>query len=124
MQCVANQFVRYSKTISQRSSVMEAKSVAACLLAFVLACSSTSAAVDLGHNQNFGSGLELTCTDGVFLLTSGVSFQRNGMNIAVDGGGTLSYPLTQENEGTFTCTHGGLPSQEITLAGTVRGRKL
>jgi len=106
-----------NESTSQRTSVMEAKSVAACLLVFVLVCSSTSAAVVIAHNGNFSSGLVLTCFDGPFPLTSGVSFQRNGVDIAVDGGGTLSYPLTQENEGAFTCTHAGQTSDPVTLAG-------
>ena len=96
---------------------MEAKSVAVRLLMFALACSGTSTAVDLGHNQNFDSGFVLTCSDGLFPLTSGVSFQRNGVDIAGDGSGTLSYPLTQENEGNFTCTHDGQTSHSFTLAG-------
>ena len=85
------------------------------LLFCVLVCGAADVAIV--HNGNFDSGLVLACTDGLFLITSGVSFQRNGVDIAVDGVGTLSYPLTQENEGNFTCTHGGPPSDPITLAG-------
>ena len=89
------------------------------LLFCVLVCGvrSTAAGLDIRHNGNFDSDLILTCRDGTFSPTSGVSFQRNGMGIAGDGSGTLSYPLTQENEGTFTCTHGGQTSDPITLAG-------
>ena len=90
------------------------------LLFCVLVCGVhvTAADVVITHNQNFDSGLVLKCSDKeLFPLTSGVSFQRNGVDIAVDGGGTLRYPLTQENEGTFNCTHGGQTSDPITLAG-------
>ena len=90
------------------------------LLFCVLVCGvhSSAAGLVIRHNENFDSGLELKCSDkDLFPLTSSVSFQRNGMDIAVDGGETLSYPLTQENEGTFTCTHGGQMSDPITLAG-------
>ena len=85
----------------------------------VLVCGvySTAADVVITHNGNFDSGLVLECSDGPFLLTRGVSFQRNGTDIPVNGDGTLSYPLTQENEGTFTCTHDGHTSHPITLAG-------
>ena len=86
----------------------------------VLVCGvhSTAAEVVIKHNGNFGSGLVLRCTDmDGFILDGGVSFQRNGMDISGDGSGTLSYPLNQDNEGTFTCTHDGLPSDPITLAG-------
>ena len=88
------------------------------LLFCVLVCGvhSTAADVVITHNENFDSGLVLKCCDKeLFPLTSGVSFQRNGMDIAVDGGGTLRYPLTQGNEGTFTCTHDGQTSDPITL---------
>ena len=91
------------------------------LLFCVLMCGlhSTAADVVIGHNEHFDSGLVLRCSDGVFPLTSDVSFQRNGVDIAVDSGGTLSYPLTQENEGTFTCMHayGSQIPQPIILAG-------
>ena len=82
---------------------------------FVCGVHSTAAEVVIEHNGNFDSGLVLWCTDGVLILVVGVSFQRNGMNIG--GHGSLSYPLNQDNEGTFTCTHDGLPSDPITLAG-------
>ena len=99
---------------------MEVSLVVVHLLFCVLVCGvhSTAAVVVIEHNEIFDSGLVLKCSDKeLFPLTSGVSFQRNGMDISVDGGGTLSYPLTQENEGTFTCTHGGQTSDPITLAG-------
>ena len=85
----------------------------------VLVCGvhSTAAEVVIRHSGNFSSGLVLWCSDGIFPLNVGVSFQRNGMDIVGDGSGTLSYPLNQDNEGTFTCTHDGLPSDPITLAG-------
>ena len=85
----------------------------------VLVCGvhSTAAEVVIWHNGNFDSSLVLRCTDGLFTLNGGVSFQRNGMDIGGDGSGTLSYPLNQENEGNFTCMRGGPPSDPITLAG-------
>lgn len=91
------------------------------LLLCVLACDvhSTAAGLVIGHNNDFGSGLELTCYDGSLPLSSDVSFQRNGMDIAVNGSGTLSYPLNQTNEGRFTCTHGYQTSAPITIAGTL-----
>ena len=64
------------------------------LLFCVLVCGvhSTAADVVITHNENFDSGLVLKCSDKeLFPLTSGVSVQRNGMDIAVDGGGTLRY---------------------------------
>ena len=90
------------------------------LLVCALVCGilSTAAEVFIGHNSNFSSGLELTCSGGLFPLTSGVSFQRNGMGIQVNGSGTLSYSLSQENEGNFTCTYDGQTSDPITLAGS------
>ena len=94
------------------------------LLFCVLVCGvhfTAAEEVVITHNGNFDSGLVLTCTDGLFPLTNGVSFQRNGMDIQVIGtdiiNGTLSYPLTQTNEGKFTCTHDGQASDPITLAG-------
>ena len=90
------------------------------LLICVLLCRvhSTAAELVIRHNQNFSSGLVLTCSDRMIPPTSGVSFQRNGVDIAGDGCGTLSYPLTQESEGTFTCTHDDQTSDPaITLAG-------
>jgi len=93
--------------------------VIVCFLFCVVACGVHSTAEDvvITHNGNFSSGLEFWCTDGLFPLISGVSFQRNGVDIGGDGGGTLSYPLNQGNEGNFTCMHGGEPSLPITLAG-------
>ena len=90
-------------------------------LLHVLVCSG-SPEVTITRNENFtGSGLVLVCLEGNFPLTRGVSFQRNGMDILVNGtgiiNGTLSYPLTQENEGNFTCTFDGRTSDPITLAG-------
>ena len=78
----------------------------------------TAVGVVITHNENFNSGLELKCSDKELLpLTGGVSFQRSGMNIQVNGCGTLSYSLNQENEGNFSCTHDGQTSDPITLAG-------
>ena len=89
------------------------------LLFCVLVCElhSTAAGLVIRHNENFGSGLVLECYDGLFLLPSGVSFQRNGTNITGNSGGMLRYPLNQTNEGRFTCTHDDQVSEPITLAG-------
>ena len=76
-----------------------------------------SSEVIITQNENFDSGLVLVCFEGFSPPDSNVSFQRNGMDIQVNGNGTLSYPLTQENEGNFTCTHDGQTSDPITLAG-------
>lgn len=95
--------------------------MAARALLCVLICGacSSDAALTLHHNQNFGSGLILTCFDGVFPVTSDVTYQRNGVDIDLETGsdGTLSYLLTQDREGHFTCAHDGQTSQVITLAG-------
>lgn len=79
--------------------------------------SSADEGISIRHNDNFGSGLELRCFEGVFLINSGVSFQRNGVNISENFGGTLPYPLTPEDEGRFTCKYNGRRSNSLTLAG-------
>ena len=94
--------------------------VARALLCVLLCGARSSAAtLTLQHNQNFGSGLLLTCLDGVFPVTGGVTYQRNGVDVDIEtnSDGTLSYPLTQDGEGHFTCAHDGQTSQVITLAG-------
>ena len=98
--------------------------VVVCLLFCVLVCGvhSTTAAeeVVIKHNGKFDSDLVLTCTDGLFILNGGVSFQRNNMSIRGSGGGTFEYPLNQTSEGRFTCTHNGQTSEPIALAGIIR----
>jgi len=99
---------------------MEVSLVVVHLLFCVLVCGvhSTATEVVITHNEIFDSGLVLKCSDkDLFPLTSGVSVQRNGVDIAVDGDGMFTYPLTQENEGTFTCTYDSQTSDPITLAG-------
>ena len=99
--------------------------VVVCFLFCVLVCGVhfTAAEVFIWHNGNFDSGLELTCTedpDGLFTIDNDVSFQRNVMSIRGSGGGTFRYPLSQTNEGRFTCRHDGQTSEPITLAGIRR----
>ena len=68
------------------------------------------------------SYITLTCLDGA-LPVQGAEFQLNTttiervVHVSDYGNGTISFVLTQNREGEFTCSRSGTVSNEISLAG-------
>jgi len=94
---------------------------------FMCGASVASAQLRIAHSYpldgNF-SYVTLTCLDGA-LPAQGAEFQLNATDIEAvihdvshGGNGTISFALTQDQEGEFTCSRNGTVSNGIALAGT------
>ena len=99
------------------------------ILVALFMCGATvaSAQLSIAHSYprdgNF-SYVTLTCLDGA-LPARGAEFQLNATDIEAvihdvshDGNGTISFALTQDQEGKFTCSRSGTVSNGTSLAGT------
>jgi len=93
---------------------------------FMCGASVASAQLRIAHSYpldgNF-SYVTLTCLDGA-LPAQGAEFQLNATDIEAvihdvshGGNGTISFALTQDQEGEFTCSRSGTVSNGIALAG-------